>query len=89
MNAIERHAHHVAERVVHVRGCFERNRHEAELLTVEEPLRQAILAKSDTSALEAAASRSGGATIWSAADDAVAKGMTTLEEIERVLGPKR
>jgi type II secretory ATPase GspE/PulE/Tfp pilus assembly ATPase PilB-like protein len=61
----------------------------AELLTVEEPLRQAILAKSDTSALEAAASRSSGSTIWSAATDAVTKGMTTLEEIERVLGPKR
>jgi type II secretory ATPase GspE/PulE/Tfp pilus assembly ATPase PilB-like protein len=61
----------------------------AELMTVAEPLRQAILAKSDTAALEAAAGRAGGPTIWSAANDAITAGLTTMEEIERVLGPNK
>jgi len=61
----------------------------AELLTVTEPLRQAILTRSDTSALEAAACAAGGPSIWSAAADAVANGMTTMDEIERVLGPNK
>lgn len=61
----------------------------AELLMVGEPLRHAILAKSDTAALEEAACTHGGLTIWSAANEAVAEGRTTMAEIERVLGPKR
>jgi type II secretory ATPase GspE/PulE/Tfp pilus assembly ATPase PilB-like protein len=59
----------------------------SQLLMIGEPLRQAILAKADTPALEATASRDGGLTIWSAANEAAANGLTTLEEIERVLGP--
>jgi len=57
----------------------------AELLTLDGPLRAAILARSDTAALEAAA-RSDRATLWTAADEAVAAGTTTAAEIERVLG---
>jgi type II secretory ATPase GspE/PulE/Tfp pilus assembly ATPase PilB-like protein len=59
----------------------------AELLTLDTPLRQAILARSDTSALEAAAHQPGRATIRMAAEQAIAAGLTTREEIERVLGP--
>jgi type II secretory ATPase GspE/PulE/Tfp pilus assembly ATPase PilB-like protein len=59
----------------------------AELLLPTEPLRQAILARSDTKALEAATRASGGPTIWSAARAAVLDGWTTRQEIERVLGP--
>jgi general secretion pathway protein E len=60
----------------------------AELLTLDAPFRQAILAKADTATLEAAARTDGRATIWTAADQAVADGLTTSEEIERVLGPR-
>jgi len=60
----------------------------AELLTLDAPLCQAILARSDTATLEAAARPTHGATIWTAADDAVADGRTTPAEIERVLGPR-
>jgi type II secretory ATPase GspE/PulE/Tfp pilus assembly ATPase PilB-like protein len=60
----------------------------AELLTVDGPLRQAILAKADTPALEAAVQPSRRATIWTAAAQAVADGWTTAQEIERVLGPQ-
>lgn len=59
----------------------------AELLTIDEPLRQAILAKSDTLTLEKAAQRPGRPTIWTAADRAVDDGLTTAEEIARILGP--
>jgi type II secretory ATPase GspE/PulE/Tfp pilus assembly ATPase PilB-like protein len=59
----------------------------AELLTLGAPLRQAILNKSDTAALEAAAGGPGRRTIRDAAEQAVAAGLTTPEEIERVLGP--
>jgi len=60
----------------------------AELLTIGASLRQAILARSDTSTLEAAANEPGRLTIWSAADQAVAEVLTTPLEIERVLGPR-
>ena len=60
----------------------------AELLTLDAPLRQAILSRSDTSTLEAAARRPERMTIWTAADHATAQGLTTRSEIERVLGPR-
>jgi type II secretory ATPase GspE/PulE/Tfp pilus assembly ATPase PilB-like protein len=60
----------------------------AELLTLDETLRQLILTRPDTSTLEAAAARPGRQTIWTAADQAVAEGQTTPQEIERVLGPR-
>lgn len=60
----------------------------AELLTLDASLRQAILARADTTALEAIAQRSGRPTLWSEADRASAEGWTTPEEIERVLGPR-
>lgn len=56
----------------------------AELLTLDEPLRQAILARSDTATLESAANRPGRQTIWHAAEQAP----TTMTELERVLGPR-
>jgi type II secretory ATPase GspE/PulE/Tfp pilus assembly ATPase PilB-like protein len=59
----------------------------AELLTLDAPLRQAILARSDTATLEAVAGRSGRRALRAAAADAVAAGRTTPAEIERVLGP--
>jgi type II secretory ATPase GspE/PulE/Tfp pilus assembly ATPase PilB-like protein len=61
----------------------------AELLTLGESLRQAILAKSDTTALESAARSAGGTNIWSIAEEAMITGATTPEEIERVLGPNQ
>ena len=60
----------------------------AELLTLTEPLRQAILAKSDTITLEAAAAQQGRPTVWSAAEAAVQAGKTNADEIARVLGPR-
>ncbi len=57
----------------------------AELLTLNAPLRQAILARSDTAQLEAAAKARW--TLASQAAEVVAKGWTTQQEIERVLGP--
>jgi type II secretory ATPase GspE/PulE/Tfp pilus assembly ATPase PilB-like protein len=59
----------------------------AELLILGPALRQAILARSDTAALEAAAASRGRASIWTAAEQAIADGSTTRQEIERVLGP--
>jgi type II secretory ATPase GspE/PulE/Tfp pilus assembly ATPase PilB-like protein len=59
----------------------------AELLTLDAPLRQAILARSDTAALEAVACRPGRLTLREAAAGAVADGLTTPAEVERVLGP--
>jgi type II secretory ATPase GspE/PulE/Tfp pilus assembly ATPase PilB-like protein len=59
----------------------------AELLTFDDPLRQAILARSDTATLEAVARRPGRRTLREAAGQAVADGLTTHQEIERVLGP--
>ena len=60
----------------------------AELLPLTPSLRQAILARSDTKALESAVDEPGRRTIWSAADEAIAKERTTSEEIDRVLGPR-
>jgi type II secretory ATPase GspE/PulE/Tfp pilus assembly ATPase PilB-like protein len=60
----------------------------AELLTIEPSLRQAILARSDMAALESAANEPGRQTIWTAADQARADATTTIEEIDRVLGPR-
>ncbi len=59
----------------------------AELLTLDEPLRQAILARSDTARLEAVADRPGRRTLRAGAAEAVAAGLTTPAEVERVLGP--
>jgi type II secretory ATPase GspE/PulE/Tfp pilus assembly ATPase PilB-like protein len=59
----------------------------AELLTLDTPLRQAILVRSDTSALEAAVTEPGRKTLRSAAQEAVTGGLTTPHEVERVLGP--
>ncbi len=59
----------------------------AELLTFDVPLRQAILARSDTSQLEAVAQSSGQSTLLRQAAQAIAEGRTTRAEIERVLGP--
>jgi type II secretory ATPase GspE/PulE/Tfp pilus assembly ATPase PilB-like protein len=59
----------------------------AELLTLDSSLRQAILARSDTATLEAVASRSRGPTLREAAERAVSDGLTSRQEIERVLGP--
>ena len=55
---------------------------------LDAPLREAILAKSDTATLEAAATQPNRATIWTAAEQALAESLTTPEEIERVLGPR-
>ena len=60
----------------------------AELLTLDAPLRQAILARSDTAMLEAVANSPGRQTLREAADRAVGDGLTTTQEIERVLGPR-
>lgn len=59
----------------------------AELLTLQAPLRQAILDRADTVTLDAAARLQGGNTLRTAADEAVAADRTTAAEIERVLGP--
>ena len=59
----------------------------AELLTPDPDLRRAILAKADTEELEVVAARCGWRTLRAAADDAVAAGLTTAEEVLRVLGP--
>jgi type II secretory ATPase GspE/PulE/Tfp pilus assembly ATPase PilB-like protein len=58
----------------------------AELLTVDASLRQAILARADTTALEAAAHRPERQTMRQAAERSVAAGLTAGPEIERVLG---
>lgn len=59
----------------------------AELLTLGPPLREAILARSDTSALEKVARELGASNLRAVADKVVREGLTSLEEIERVLGP--
>jgi general secretion pathway protein E len=59
----------------------------AELMTLDAPLRQAILARPDTATLEAVAGRSGRQALRAAATRAVAEGLTSSAEIERVLGP--
>lgn len=59
----------------------------AELLTITAPLRDAILARRDTAALEAVADQSGRSSLRAAAASAVRAGLTTDAEIVRVLGP--
>jgi general secretion pathway protein E len=60
----------------------------AELVLLDEPLRQAVLARADTQTLEACAAQSGRPTLWSAAENALAQGLTTRQEITRVLGTR-
>jgi type II secretory ATPase GspE/PulE/Tfp pilus assembly ATPase PilB-like protein len=60
----------------------------AELLTLDETMRHAILNKSDTATLEQATSSSLQMSLWSSAEQSVAAGLTTRDEIERVLGPQ-
>ena len=59
----------------------------AELVLMDEPVRQAVLSRADTPALERSALQSGRPTIWSMAEQAVAQGLTTRGEVTRVLGP--
>ena len=72
--------------------CFGTGYHDrlllAELVLMDEALRQAVLARADTRELERCARQSGRPTIWTAADHALAQGMTTHQEITRVLGPR-
>ncbi len=58
----------------------------AELVLLDEALRHAVLARADTQTLEACAAQSGRPTIWSAAEHALEQGLTTRQEITRVLG---
>jgi general secretion pathway protein E len=60
----------------------------AELVLIDEAMRQAILARADTQALERCALQSGRPTIWAAADRALADGWTSQHEVMRVLGPR-
>jgi type II secretory ATPase GspE/PulE/Tfp pilus assembly ATPase PilB-like protein len=60
----------------------------AELMTIDDTMRRAILAKSDTATLELAASSILPSSLRDAADRAIGDGLTTQEEIQRVLGPR-
>jgi type II secretory ATPase GspE/PulE/Tfp pilus assembly ATPase PilB-like protein len=60
----------------------------AELLTIGGPLRQGILARSDTSTLERIADERRRLTIWDAAHRRTEEGLTTAAEIARVLGSR-
>jgi type II secretory ATPase GspE/PulE/Tfp pilus assembly ATPase PilB-like protein len=60
----------------------------AELVLMDEPLRQAVLARKDTVALERCAAESGRPTIWACADRALEQGWTDANEVMRVLGPR-
>ena len=60
----------------------------AELVLLDEPLRQAVLEPADTAKLEKCAAQSGRPTMSSAAEHALAEGWTTADEIMRVLGPR-
>jgi type II secretory ATPase GspE/PulE/Tfp pilus assembly ATPase PilB-like protein len=59
----------------------------AELLTPDVDFRRAILGKADADELEAVAAKSNWRTIRAAAEAAVASGLTTADEVVRVLGP--
>jgi general secretion pathway protein E len=61
----------------------------AELLTPDTAFRRAVLAKADADELEAVAAQSTWTTIRTAADAAVVAGLTTADEVDRVLGPIR
>jgi general secretion pathway protein E len=60
----------------------------AELVLLDEPLRQAILSRADTLAMERVAAQSGRGTIWSSAERALEQGTTSADEIARVVGPQ-
>ncbi len=60
----------------------------AELVLIDEALRQAVLARADTQRLESCVAQSGRATIWHAADRALSEGWTLPLEVTRVLGPR-
>jgi type II secretory ATPase GspE/PulE/Tfp pilus assembly ATPase PilB-like protein len=60
----------------------------AELLRLDDAMRRAVLDRSDTRTLEAAAARGMRQPIGVAADQAVADGLTTVYEVERVFGPR-
>jgi type II secretory ATPase GspE/PulE/Tfp pilus assembly ATPase PilB-like protein len=60
----------------------------AELVLMDEPLRQAVLARADTVTLERCVANSGRPTIWANATAALALGCTDVAEITRVLGPR-
>ena len=60
----------------------------AELLTVTEPLADLVLARSRTSTLHAAALDAGMAPLMESALQSVRDGVTTLEELRRVLPPQ-
>ncbi len=59
----------------------------AELVLMDDALRQAILGRADTLALERCAAQSGRLTIRNAAEHALAQGWTSHVEVTRVLGP--
>jgi type II secretory ATPase GspE/PulE/Tfp pilus assembly ATPase PilB-like protein len=59
----------------------------AELLLPDAALRRAVLAKSDTTALEATVHGRGQRSLREVADKAVKAGLTSSAEVERVLGP--
>jgi type II secretory ATPase GspE/PulE/Tfp pilus assembly ATPase PilB-like protein len=61
----------------------------AELLRFDDAMRRAILDRSDTRTLEAAAAKGMRQTIGDAAGQAVTGGLTTVPEVERVFGPRR
>jgi general secretion pathway protein E len=60
----------------------------AELVLMDEPLRQAVLARADTVSLERCVAKSGRPTIWASAERALEQGSTDVPEITRVLGPR-
>jgi general secretion pathway protein E len=60
----------------------------AELLTLDDPFRRAILGRSDTATLEKATASAAQLSLWSSADQAIGMGLTSRAEIERVLGPQ-
>ncbi len=60
----------------------------AELVQFDDALRQAVLARADTQTMEKSVAQSGRPTIWTAADRAVEQGLTTEQEVTRVLGPR-
>ena len=60
----------------------------AELVTLDDALRQAILKRADTMTLERCVADSGRLSIWTAAENALMQGWTTAAEVTRVLGPR-
>ncbi len=60
----------------------------AELVLMDDALRQAVLARADTAELDRCVVKSGRPTIWSAAEHALAQGWTSQHEVLRVLGPR-